>query len=577
MSKTPNYDKLIQPILDSMQTGEKTCELSGEKWETTERELEAYRKHMVPPPPHSPLMRHRFMTAMFPGGQWWYSKHPETGKSLISPVHPATGIKVLPDVEWHAKDFTSFAKEVDLHKSFLDQVLDLRLAIPSAQNRNFEPAENSIAVVSLGDVNSYFVVLSKSKNTFFSVSALDTESSAEVYNSNAITNGYFISHCERMHTCQYARESKDCMNCDFVFDCRNCENCFGATNKRNKNFLWFNEQLSEEEWKQKRAEVDLGIRSQAQAHLKHFDELMSQCVWPENFNMHCENCVGEYLTKATNCEYVYYADGGANNEYHNTWAIGQCEGNTFCDSLPNAQNCYYCSDASSSSNCRFCYLVSRSQDLEYCTECFDCENCFGCVGLKHKKFHILNKEYSEQDYWAKVDEIKCAMMATKEYGQFLPQKSSPAWFMEGGAVRYYNSTRELGEKMGAHMFDPESADAVGDELMGAKVVINTKDLPDSVDELEPFVGKVLYDEKYDRRFAYLKPEFELYKKLRIAPPTVHHVKRLLDLTQSSQTPEFTTTSCSQCAKDLIVSVNPGFPKRNIYCNQCYLKYMEERG
>ena len=39
MSKTPNYDAKVKTILDTLEPGERTCELTGEKWEMTEEEI----------------------------------------------------------------------------------------------------------------------------------------------------------------------------------------------------------------------------------------------------------------------------------------------------------------------------------------------------------------------------------------------------------------------------------------------------------------------------------------------------------------------------------------------------------
>ena len=57
-------------------------------------------------------------------------------------------------------------------------------------------------------------------------------------------------------------------------------------------------------------------------------------------------------------------------------------------------------------------------------DCYDCENCFGCLGLRKKKFHIYNRSYSEEAYWKRVDEIKCAMLDRGEYGMFFPAEIS---------------------------------------------------------------------------------------------------------------------------------------------------------
>ena len=285
MSKTPNYDSKIQPVLDTLKPNtEITCPISGEKRTLTENEITVYRKHQAPPKNYAPIVRMQMLTTQWPGGQWWYNKHAESGAPIICPVHPATGIKVLPDKEWFAKDFSDLSLEVDLNHLFLDQLIELRRKVPSSAGRNYKEAENSIAVVSLGDVNSYFVVLSRSKNTLFSVSALDTESSAEVYNSSGVTSSYQVVHSDRIYNSQYIRESRDCLNSAFLFDCRNCENCFGATNKRNAKYVWFNKQLTQNEWEKLRAEVDLGSRSQTQKWLSKINELLDQNTRPGDLN-----------------------------------------------------------------------------------------------------------------------------------------------------------------------------------------------------------------------------------------------------------------------------------------------------
>lgn len=580
MPNTPNYNAKLKPIFDALTPDtEITCPFSGEKRTLTQKEIDVYREHNAPPLDYAPVVRMQMLTTQWPGGQWWYNQHAETGKPIICPVHPATGIKVLPDKEWFAKDFSEVNLNVDLNRSFFDQLIELRKKVPSSAGRNYKEAENSIAVVSLGDVNSYFVVLSKSKNTLFSVSALDTESSAEVYNSSGVTNSYNIVHSERIFNGQYIRESRDCMSSAFLFDCRNCENCFGATNKRNAKYVWFNEQLSQSEWEKRRAQVDLGSRSQITTLLNTFNELVQKAVWPENFNENCENSTGEYLTKATNCESVYYADGGARDEYHTSWSLGNCERNAFASSMSNSQNNYFSCDVVECNKTRYSYMLMRCQNVEYSTECYDCEDCFGCVGLRRKKFCILNKQYSEEDYGKKLDELKCAMLDRKEYGEFLPAKMSPAYFPEGGSVRYYLADpKKLAEQLNAHTFKADAEGALGESLANASDVIDSTNLPDSIDELDAsWVGKPVYDESYKRRFSFFAPELALYKQLRVAPPVSHHVKRVLDLTHLSNTGVFEKQDCETCQKEVTTSKNPTYPDRRIFCKACYTKHIESHG
>jgi hypothetical protein len=55
-------------------------------------------------------------------------------------------------------------------------------------------------------------------------------------------------------------------------------------------------------------------------------------------------------------------------------------------------------------------------DCEYMMYSFDCENCFGCFGIRHKKYHILNKPCgSKEEYFEKVAQIKNDMKKEGSY------------------------------------------------------------------------------------------------------------------------------------------------------------------
>ncbi|MFC1788101.1 hypothetical protein ACFLZY_02675 [Patescibacteria group bacterium] len=577
MSKTPNYDQKVKTILESTTPGERTCELTGEKWEMTEEEIGWYKKFNVPPSGVSPLNRMKYLTEKWPSGQYWYNKHPETGKMIVSGVHPATGIKVLPDVEWFDRDFSAIKKDVDFEVSIIDQLYDLRQKVPSNASRDYEKSENSISLASFGDINSYFVVGCKSKNTFHSIVGWDTEDSAEIYNCNAIRKSFQIVHSDKMYQCNFAKECNSCLNSSFLFDCRNCENCFGATNKRNKKYLWFNEQLSSEEWERRRAEVDLGSRKVVEEYLEKFSQLVKDAVWPENFNEKTEGCIGEYLTNCNDCRYVYFANQSARNIFWGAFAMQGPQDCAFCAEASGSQEIYYCSAATNSFLCKFSLWVSRCKELEYSIDCYDCEYCFGCVGLRKKQFCIFNKQYSEEDYWKKVDEIKCVMLDRDEYGKFLPPKFSPTHYVDCGATKYQLADLEFGKAIGANLFDPNSEGAIGDELAQAQVVHQVTEVPDHVKGMGDWAGKVLFDPVYKRRFSYLSPEIKLYQQLNIAPPREHTTFRTQKMVTSSNSGVFEPAQCDQCKKKLIISLNKTYPNRTIYCKPCYLKYLEEHG
>ena len=106
----------------------------------------------------------------------------------------------------------------------------------------------------------------------------------------------------------------------------------------------------------------------------------------------------------------------------------------YCENAVDIKNCYLCFNAGFTENalysesingCKECVdtLKVESCELSYelfncqrcfraifsshCSDCIDvafsinlsgCQNCFGCVNLRNKRFHIFNKPYSREEY-----------------------------------------------------------------------------------------------------------------------------------------------------------------------------------
>src|SRR3989338_11096120 len=132
MSKTPNYDAAVKKILDATTPGEKVCALTGERWDMTDKEIHWYKHFNVPPSEYAPIVRRQLLTSYFVGVDIWYNKHAETGKPMLSAIHPSTGIRVLDDKAWFARDFTDCGQAWDRHRPFLDQLYELSRRVPRA-------------------------------------------------------------------------------------------------------------------------------------------------------------------------------------------------------------------------------------------------------------------------------------------------------------------------------------------------------------------------------------------------------------------------------------------------------------
>lgn len=543
----------------------------------TEEEIGWYKKFNVPPHPWSPETRMKEVVGYFEMYQFWYRTHPKTGKRFVSTVHPSTGLQTLPDEEWFGEDFSHIVQDViHLERSFFEQMRELQLKIPYPASRNIEQPHNSITISSIGDVNSYFVCACKSKNSFYSTDTYMLEDSAESSAGSNISSSFRILQSHRMHNCKFAHICFDCIDSLFLFDCRNCQKCFGATNKRNKQYLWFNEQLSKSEYEKRLAEVDLSRRSELEKYKARFLDLMERnTVWPENFNEKCTDVIGEYMVNAVDCKFVFAGMNGPYRDlYHVSYPYGECSACAFSGAPMSASEIYLCNIAPRCAKCAFSYSIQDCQSVEYCYYCYNCEDCFGCFGLQRKRFCLFNKQYTEEEYYAKLDEVKVAMLERGEYGMFFPASFFVGYWPDGGVVQY-PETAARNEDFHPLDFEPESGGAVG-EIDESKLR-STNDVPDCIDDMkdEDWLGVPIYDANIKRRFSYLKPELDFYRKHRLAPPTSHFIDRVYSFWREANSEVWKETTCGKCAKALLVTINQTYRKRTIYCRPCYLEYLEK--
>ena len=78
-------------------------------------------------------------------------------------------------------------------------------------------------------------------------------------------------------------------------------------------------------------------------------------------------------------------------------------------------------------NCRNCYYSTGLNDCIFCYDCKGCSDCFMCVNLRQKKYCILNKQYTKEEYEKilasyHLDTYSGVERAKKEFTAFLLQQ-----------------------------------------------------------------------------------------------------------------------------------------------------------
>jgi hypothetical protein len=517
------------------------------------------------------------LVALNIGIEIWWNKHAETGAPILSYAHPDSFVKVIPDIEWFDRDYSFVTLNAAPEQPVMPRVLELMSRIPVPAMRHYVPPKNSIAVVALGIEDSFMVFGFKGRRTLYSYVSSDVDDSVDIVFSRNITQCDHLVRSFRLHNVTHGYECIDCLNSAFLFDCKNCKNCFGASNQRNKQYLWFNEQLSKDEWERRRSEVDLGCRSQVKRHADAFDRLLLEdSVWPESFNEAAIDSIGDYLRNCTDCRYCFLV---ANNSVHNFWCAWgtNANGNAFCAGPLNATDCYMSNVPGYCTKVKFSWKCARSDTVEYSINCFNCKNCFGCVGLQRKEFYIFNRPYPENDYWKIVDEIKSAMLDRGEYGRFFPLSFASAHTKLGGAVINTLFNPDDLVRWGATNFEPCSDGACGFEEKDITSMRKREEIPDCIAQMDDgWIGASIYDADAKRRFSFLKPELEFYRQERVPAPTTHFTTRISNLYYVMQSPVFEERACNTCGMKFTTTVNVTYPDRKILCRACYLTFIESR-
>ncbi|MFH1253724.1 MAG: hypothetical protein V1664_05370 [Candidatus Uhrbacteria bacterium] len=414
------------------------------------------------------------------------------------------------------------------------------------------------------------------KRCFYPALSLYNEDCVDVTNTKNSQWCYRTNRVNKMFSCAFSFESRDCINSRFLFDCRNCENCFGATNKRNAKYIFFNQQLSKEEYQERLLKIDLSSQKVLEENQTKFQSLMEMAVWPENFNVGSSESTGEYIEESTRCRNGYWQ--GKSTDMFWCWISEEQHDSAFSTYAGWGSDAYYTCDVVGGSQLRFCFRCWRCINMEYCLDCYDCENCFGCVGLRKNSFCIFNKQYSEDEYWKKVDELKCAMLDCGEYGEYFPATFSENGLEYSMGEAFFGYSNEELVQFQAVLFDPKRGDVnSSSEATTELLLLDVNTIPDCLVEIneEIFVGKPILDLILSRPFSVTRGEMAFYRKQNYPFPREHFLRRLKALIRTSNSPEPENRLCANCSREIISYRNSSFVVRRVFCKNCYLKFLEE--
>jgi len=318
----------------------------------------------------------------------------------------------------------------------------------------------------------------------------------------------FLEYCENCSDCHYCRE------------CKGSKNCFGSYGLSHKEYYFFNQPLSKEDYQEK---IKAYLNS-AEGRTKALKESREHFLKYPQKAAHILNCIdssGDNLANCKNANECYLFENSEDIQYSHIGMEVKDSMDISC--VGWAELIYNCASAG-----RISHAISTVSSMDthfayYSFLCFNSNNIFGCIGLNQKKYCILNKQYSEEEYKNLVTKIAAHMKKTGEWGQFFPSSLSP------------------------FQIKRESKSSEENQQNNNSPICN----------------------KCGKNYRIITEETKFYKKMNLPEPdncpSCREVLRMRLITPQ----KLWIRKCNQCDKEVKTSYSPERPEI-IFCNDCYL-------
>lgn len=469
-------------------------------------------------------------------------------------------------------DPTTYAMDYDKSKSFFEQFGELKNKVPR------------IALLVINSVNSDYTNNGGDNKNCYLIFAAETNEdcmySRLIFNSKGCidcVSTYESELCyecldiKKCFKCLYSERLQDCIDVAFSFDMRNSQNCILCTNGRNMTYCIENVQYTKEEFEKKKAEIFASHESIEKAKVR-YKELRAKATVKYGSIIKSSNATGDYLFNCYDGVRLFDARNSKNSSY-----IADAEDALDCQDCNNLyykpERCYNIMGTLQSTNCVSCVYPMYCNEVQYSDSVYNCVNCFGCVGLNKKNYHILNKEYSKEEYEKLKEEIIAELKKDGAYGEFLPPALSPFGYNETLAKEYFPMNEKEAKEKGFN-WQTETSGTYGKET------ISESDMPRTITEVtEDILNQVLVCKDCKKNFRITKGELDFYKRMNIPLPHKDFGCRHQERMSKRNPRQLWQRSCmceiknhphgdSTCSNEFETSYSPERTE-TIYCETCY--------
>ncbi len=561
---------LVPPLIFRYIQSMTICRWCAGEFLVTERDRDFLRRmspvingktFLIPEPTLCPSCRTKRRFAFRNERNLSKTKSALSGKEIISNIHPDDLWKVYEQEEWFGDSWngTDFGRPYNFSRSFTEQYLELQREVP-VFNLNMLNNENC----------SYCNQVASAKNCYLiygSINCEDCYYGSPYYSKNCVDsllvrNSELCYECitsEQCFECFFCQDLENCQNLVFCYDCKGCKHCIGCAGLRNKEYFVFNKPQTKEEYEKIRNSLDL-------SNLKHTTELRTKfeavkMATPHRFAvfLNSENCTGDYISHSRNTFDSYDVQRCEDVSY--SAQVIDLKDCSDCNFTEENELCYEYTAHYINQNVSFSISTHNSHDIRYSSYCMFSNNLFGCVGMKHGEYAIMNMKYSKRDYEDLLPRIIEHMKSDGTWGEFFHPSLSYFCYNESVANEYFPMEKKEAGKAGWKWRESNPKEYAQPTCVPAGDIAKVGD---------SIVNEILACGQCRKNYRIIKQELDFYRKFGLPIPLLcpdcRHNARL-----AMRNPRrLMARSCSLCGTEMKTTYGVDRTEP-VYCEKCYLK------
>ncbi|EKD76711.1 MAG: hypothetical protein ACD_43C00014G0002 [uncultured bacterium] len=434
----------------------KQCGQCSHSYKLEDVDLEFYQRLNVPEPKLCPDCRFQRRIVWRNERSLYARQCDMCKKNIISLYNPKSPYTVYCYDCWYSDKWNplSFGQDIDFSRPFFEQFKELQLKVPRlyALMVNNENCEYTNGTQQCKDCYMIFAS-DHDEHCMYSYGTFNSVQSLDLMNSTKCELCYECTGCSNCYDVKYSEDCSNCHSSMFLIDCKGSSDCFMSYGLRNRQYVWANQQLTKEQYQTKYVELKRGSHNTIERLREDFKTLKKKHIFKYYHGQNNENCSGDYLERCVSSHYCFESNGIQNCKFvtHGHQVKDIYDGYMNVD---NAELGYELTGSISTYNVKFAVAHYGGRDCDYMDSAKQVNNSFGCVGLQHQSFCILNKQYDEAEYMALRKKLVDHMTEAGEYGENFPVTCAPFAYNETTAQDMFPLTKAEVKSRGWQWYEP---------------------------------------------------------------------------------------------------------------------------